>query len=143
MLGALWALWHLPEVISDPTVQRCCCNSLWILAQSVILAWLYNSTNAILPIVIICHAVINTADRFVLPELANKNSSDQADDAEDRAEKRADSERAEASNGARKIKAMRPRQCRCDRAAAEFRGFPAAAVDLRHVSPGWSRPSFC
>jgi len=25
------------------------------------LAWLYNTTNAILPIVIICHAVINAA----------------------------------------------------------------------------------
>ena len=46
---------------------------MWILAQSVILAWLYNSTNAILPIVIICHAVTNTADRFVLPEFPNKN----------------------------------------------------------------------
>jgi hypothetical protein len=32
------------------------------------LAWLYNTTNAILPIVIICDAVTNTADRFVLPE---------------------------------------------------------------------------
>lgn len=73
MLGALWALWHLPELISDPTLQRCRCNSLWILAQFVILPWLYNSTNAILPIVIICHAVINAADRFVLPEFANKN----------------------------------------------------------------------
>jgi uncharacterized protein len=67
VLGALWALWHLPELISDPTLQRCRCNSLWILAQFVILAWLYNSMNAILPIVIICHAVINAADRFVLP----------------------------------------------------------------------------
>jgi hypothetical protein len=37
------------------------------------LPWLYNSTNAILPIVIICHAIINTADRFVLREFANKN----------------------------------------------------------------------
>jgi hypothetical protein len=37
------------------------------------LAWLYNSTNAILPIVIIYHAVINAADRFVLPGFANKN----------------------------------------------------------------------
>jgi membrane protease YdiL (CAAX protease family) len=73
VLGALWALWHLPELISDPTLQRCRCNSLWILAQFVILAWLYNSTNAILPIVIICHAVINAADRFVLPGFANKN----------------------------------------------------------------------
>jgi CAAX protease family protein len=67
VLGALWVLWHLSELISDPTLQRCRCNSLWILAQSVILAWPYNSTNAILPIVIIRHAVINTADRFVLP----------------------------------------------------------------------------
>ena len=143
------------------------------------LAWLHNSTNAILPIVIICHVVINTADRFVLPEFANKNyqvvwsfmvglyalgaaivtlvarpkrrraaprrrgSSDRADDAEDRAEKRADSERAEGFNGARKIgdaaRAM-PMRSGC---MAEFRGFPAAAVDMRHGSLCWSQPSFC
>lgn len=76
--GPLWCLAPLgalasTRLISDPTLQRCRCNSLWILAQFVILAWLYNTTNAILPIVIICHAVINAADRFVLPEFANKN----------------------------------------------------------------------
>jgi len=36
----------------------------------VILAWLYNSTNGSLPIVIICHAAINTAGRFTLPEFS-------------------------------------------------------------------------
>jgi membrane protease YdiL (CAAX protease family) len=74
-LGAPWALWHLPELISDPTLQRCRCNSLWIRAQFVIQAWLYNTTNAILPIMIICHAVTNTADRFVPPEFPNKELS--------------------------------------------------------------------
>jgi uncharacterized protein len=39
----------------------------------VILAWLYNSTNGSLPIVIICHAAINTAGRFMLPEFADGN----------------------------------------------------------------------
>jgi uncharacterized protein len=74
VLGVLWALWHLPELISDPTGQRLPLQFvMWILAQSVILAWLYNSTNGSLPIVIICHAAINTAGRFVLPEFANEN----------------------------------------------------------------------
>jgi membrane protease YdiL (CAAX protease family) len=39
----------------------------------VILAWLYNSTNGSLPIVIICHAAVNTAGRFVLPEFSGES----------------------------------------------------------------------
>jgi uncharacterized protein len=71
VLGVVWAVWHLPELISDPTGQRPPLQYVvWILAQSVILAWLYNSTNGSLPIVIICHAAINTAGRFMLPEFS-------------------------------------------------------------------------
>ena len=44
-----------------------------ILAQWVILAWLYNSTNASLPIVIIFHAAVNTATRFTLPGFAGSD----------------------------------------------------------------------
>ena len=70
-LGGIWALWHLPLLISDPTGQRPPFQFvLGILAQSVILAWLYNSTNASLPIVIIFHAAVNTAARYTLPGFA-------------------------------------------------------------------------
>lgn len=68
ILGVIWASWHLPELISDPTQQRPPLQfGLGALAQSVILAWLYNSTQASLPIVMIFHAAINTAARFMLP----------------------------------------------------------------------------
>jgi uncharacterized protein len=70
VLGVIWALWHLPELISDPGQRPPLQFIVWILAQSVILAWLYNSTNGSLPIVIICHAAINTAGRFTLPEFS-------------------------------------------------------------------------
>jgi uncharacterized protein len=72
VLGVIWALWHLPELISDPTRQRPPLQFIvWALALSVILAWLYNSTNGSLPIVIICHGAIDTAGRYMLPEFAN------------------------------------------------------------------------
>jgi uncharacterized protein len=70
VLGVIWALWHLPELISDPGQRPPLQFFVWILAESVILAWLYNSTDGSLPIVIICHAAINTAGRFMLPEFA-------------------------------------------------------------------------
>jgi len=61
-LGVGWALWHLPELISDPTGQRPVVQFvLWALTLSVIFSWLYNSTNGSLLIVIICHAAIDTA----------------------------------------------------------------------------------
>jgi uncharacterized protein len=70
VLGVIWAPWHLPELISDPGQRPPLQFFVWILAESVILAWLYNSTDGSLPIVIICHAAINTAGRFMLPEFA-------------------------------------------------------------------------
>ena len=73
VLGVLWALWHLPELISDPTRQRPPLQFiLWALALSVIFAWLYNSTDGSLPIVIICHCAIDTAGRYMLPEFSNE-----------------------------------------------------------------------
>jgi uncharacterized protein len=70
VLGVIWAPWHLPELISDPGQRPPLQFFVLILAESVILAWLYNSTDGSLPIVIICHAAINTAGRFMLPEFA-------------------------------------------------------------------------
>lgn len=73
VLGVLWAFWHLPELISEPTGQRPPVQFvLWALALSVIFSWLYNSTNASLPIVIICHTAIDTAGRFMLPEFVGE-----------------------------------------------------------------------
>jgi membrane protease YdiL (CAAX protease family) len=73
LLGVVWALWHLPELISDPTRQRPPLQFVvWTLALSVILSWLYNSTNGSLLIVIICHGAIDTASRYMLPEFSNQ-----------------------------------------------------------------------
>jgi len=72
VLGVLWAFWHLPELISDPTRQRPPLQFVvWALTLSVIFTWLYNSINGTLPIVIICHAAIDTAGRYMLPEFSN------------------------------------------------------------------------
>ena len=73
VLGIIWAFWHLPELVSDPGQRPPLQFLVWILAQSVILAWLYNSTNGSLPIVIICHAAINTAGRFTVPQFSDDN----------------------------------------------------------------------
>ena len=41
-----------------------------VVAQSVFLSWLYNGSAAGLPLVIISHATVDTAARFVLPPFA-------------------------------------------------------------------------
>lgn len=47
LLGVVWALWHLPELASDPTGQRPPVPfMLMVIAQSVLLAWIYNSTRS-------------------------------------------------------------------------------------------------
>jgi membrane protease YdiL (CAAX protease family) len=68
VLGAIWATWHLPELISDPSRQRPPIQFvLVVVAQSVFLTWLYTSTAGGLPLVIVSHTVIDTVLRFVLP----------------------------------------------------------------------------
>ena len=44
-----------------------------VVAQSVVLSWLYNSTRASLPLVIISHATIDTVARFVLPQFTGSD----------------------------------------------------------------------
>ena len=68
VLGLIWGLWHLPELLSDPDGQRPAVPFLlFVVAQSVVLAWLYTATNAALPIVIISHTATNTTAMLVLP----------------------------------------------------------------------------
>lgn len=71
LLGVIWAAWHLPELVSDPTGQRPVAQFLvMVVAQSVFLSWLYNASAAGLPLVVISHATVDTAARFVLPPFA-------------------------------------------------------------------------
>jgi membrane protease YdiL (CAAX protease family) len=68
LLGAVWGVWHLPELLSDPGGQRPPIPFLiFVLAQSVILTWQYNSSLGSLPIVILSHAATNTSAQVLLP----------------------------------------------------------------------------
>ena len=69
LVGLAWLPWHLPELISDPGQRPLAQFVIYIFAQSVLLAWLYNSTQASLPIVIIFHAAFNSYAKFFLSEL--------------------------------------------------------------------------
>lgn len=69
LLGLAWAAWHLPELLSDPTGQRPPLPFLLtVLAQSVLLAGLYNSSGSV-PICMVFRAAFNTAGALVFPAL--------------------------------------------------------------------------
>jgi membrane protease YdiL (CAAX protease family) len=69
LLGLVWAAWRLPELLSDPTAQRPALPFLlMVLAQSVLLAWLYNSSGSV-PICMVFHAAFNTSGALVFPSL--------------------------------------------------------------------------
>jgi uncharacterized protein len=69
VVGLVWLPWHLPELVSDPGQRPLVQFVIYILATSVILGWLYNSTSASLPIVILLHAAFNSFTKFFLSEL--------------------------------------------------------------------------
>lgn len=68
VLGVVWAMWHLPEMVGDPGEREPVPYFLSVVAQSVLLAWIYNSTRGSLLIVVLCHSAVNTAAKFLLPE---------------------------------------------------------------------------
>ena len=68
MVGAVWAIWHLPLLISDPTGQRPALQFVaMVLAQSVVFAWVYNGTRGSVLLVIIMHGSANTIARLLAP----------------------------------------------------------------------------
>ena len=69
LVGLAWLPWHLPELVSDPGQRPLAPFAVYILALSVLLAWVYNSTQASLPLVILMHAAFNSFARFFLSEL--------------------------------------------------------------------------
>ncbi|UEL29507.1 CPBP family intramembrane glutamic endopeptidase [Pseudarthrobacter sp. L1SW] len=69
LVGLVWLPWHLPEFVSDPGQRPLAPFAIYILGQSVVLAWLYNSSHASLPMVILFHAALNSYARFFLSEL--------------------------------------------------------------------------
>ena len=68
VLGVVWALWHLPEMVGDAGEREPIPFILSVVAQSVLLAWIYNSTRGSLLLVILCHGAVNTAAKFLLTE---------------------------------------------------------------------------
>lgn len=69
VVGLVWLPWHLPELVSDRGERPLAQFVIYVLAGSVIYAWLYNSTRASLPIVILIHAAFNSFTKFFISEL--------------------------------------------------------------------------
>jgi membrane protease YdiL (CAAX protease family) len=69
LVGLVWLPWHLPELVSDREERPLAQFVIYVLASSVLYAWLYNSTQASLPIVILFHASFNSFTRFFISEL--------------------------------------------------------------------------
>ncbi|WP_457973831.1 CPBP family glutamic-type intramembrane protease [Arthrobacter sp. D1-17] len=85
LLGVVGALWHIPELASDATQQRPPVPFLlMVVAQSVLLAWIFNSTAippprsrasgrntcGSVPLCMVFHAMFNTAGALIFPAFA-------------------------------------------------------------------------
>jgi membrane protease YdiL (CAAX protease family) len=69
LVGLAWLPWHLPELVSDPSQRPLLPCCVIIMAESVILAWLYNGTAGSLPVVMLCHAALNGFAKFFFADL--------------------------------------------------------------------------
>jgi hypothetical protein len=68
----VWATWHLPLLISEPSGQRPPLPFvIWIFAQAVLLTWLYNTSGSVL-IAVVFHTAVNTAGRLLLEPLVGE-----------------------------------------------------------------------
>src|ERR671910_1783106 len=68
ILGAVWALWHLPFVVA--TGQMGGWDIVIILAWTLVLTWVYNGTGGSVLIVMLMHAMFNTVSGSFISPLA-------------------------------------------------------------------------
>ena len=68
ILGAVWALWHLPLVVA--TGQMGGWDIVSILAWTLVLTWVYNGTGGSVLIVMMMHAMFNTVSGSFISPLA-------------------------------------------------------------------------
>ena len=70
IVGVIWASWHLPLLLSDPTGQRPALQFfVLVVAQSVVFTWVYNSTRGSVLMVILMHGAFNSIASFFGPTL--------------------------------------------------------------------------
>jgi membrane protease YdiL (CAAX protease family) len=68
IVGGIWASWHLPLLLSDPTGQRPPLQFfVLVVAQSVAFTWVYNGTRGSVLLVILMHGSANTIIKFLGP----------------------------------------------------------------------------
>ena len=68
IVGVIWASWHLPLLLSDPTGQRPALQFIVLMvAQSVVLTWVYNGTRGSVLLVILMHGASNSFVSFMAP----------------------------------------------------------------------------
>ena len=74
-IGSVWATWHLPLLITEPSGQRPPFPfTVWVIAQAILLTWLYNTSRGSVLIAIVFHTAANTAGRLLLEPLVDEAS---------------------------------------------------------------------
>jgi membrane protease YdiL (CAAX protease family) len=68
LLGVVWASWHLPLLVSDPSAQRPPLQfAVSTVAMSVLFTWLYLRTRGSVLLAALMHAMFNSLAPFVFP----------------------------------------------------------------------------
>jgi uncharacterized protein len=86
MLGAMWALWHMPQFFNPATLYSDLPFVLflaYLIPFSVLITWVFNSTGGSLLMAMLVHAVMNASTQLwkVLPEYSGGPGSMSAADA--------------------------------------------------------------
>lgn len=68
IVGVVWASWHLPLLLSDPSGQRPPLQFIVLMvAQSVVFTWVYNGTRGSVLLVTLMHGAFNSFVSFMAP----------------------------------------------------------------------------
>jgi membrane protease YdiL (CAAX protease family) len=74
VVAVVWAVWHLPLLISEPTGQRPPLPFLVsILGQAVVLTWIYNTSSGSVLLAILFHGAANVAGRLLLEPIVGQD----------------------------------------------------------------------
>jgi membrane protease YdiL (CAAX protease family) len=75
VMGVIWSLWHIPLWIHSWNPTAYAWYSVGVLAKSVFITWIYNSTGGSLLLATLCHATWNTLGSL-LPLTASVSTGD-------------------------------------------------------------------
>lgn len=75
VIGSVWAIWHYPALLLDPEQGAILPFTSFVLAATVLLTWMFNTTRGNVLLAVLFHAAFNATESLVEGAVAKRDES--------------------------------------------------------------------